>query len=54
MSHTISPILGRIMRPLFMRKMFEPAPCLGSSTNFRKRWLFGDRKFAPAPLRQLS
>ena len=26
MSHTISPILGRIMRPLFMRKMFGPAP----------------------------
>ena len=26
LSHTISPILGRIMRPLFMRKVFGPAP----------------------------
>ena len=26
MSHTISPILGRIMRPLFIRKIFGPAP----------------------------
>jgi len=26
MSHTISPLLGRLMRPLFMRKMFGPAP----------------------------
>jgi pimeloyl-ACP methyl ester carboxylesterase len=26
MSHTISPILGRIMRPAFLRKVFGPAP----------------------------
>ena len=26
MSHTISPLLGRLMRPLFMRKIFGPAP----------------------------
>ena len=25
-SHTISPILGRIMRPAFLRKVFGPAP----------------------------
>ena len=26
MSHTVSPILARVMRPLFMRKLFGPAP----------------------------
>jgi pimeloyl-ACP methyl ester carboxylesterase len=26
LSHTISPILGRFMRPLFMRQIFGPAP----------------------------
>jgi pimeloyl-ACP methyl ester carboxylesterase len=26
MCHTVSPILGRILRPLFMRKLFGPAP----------------------------
>ena len=26
MSHTISPLLGRLMQPLFTRKMFRPAP----------------------------
>lgn len=26
MSHTISPLLARIMRPLFVRKLFGPAP----------------------------
>jgi pimeloyl-ACP methyl ester carboxylesterase len=26
LSHTISPILGRLMRPLFMRRIFGPAP----------------------------
>jgi pimeloyl-ACP methyl ester carboxylesterase len=26
MSHTISPILARVMRPLFVRKLFGPAP----------------------------
>ena len=26
MSHTVSPILARLMRPFFMRKMFGPAP----------------------------
>jgi pimeloyl-ACP methyl ester carboxylesterase len=36
MSHTISPILGRIMRPLFMRKMFGPAPVPGKFDEFPK------------------
>jgi hypothetical protein len=26
MSHAVSPILARLMRPFFMRKMFGPAP----------------------------
>jgi pimeloyl-ACP methyl ester carboxylesterase len=26
MCHTISPLLGRLLRPLFMRKLFGPAP----------------------------
>jgi pimeloyl-ACP methyl ester carboxylesterase len=26
MSHTISPLLGRLMQPFFTRKMFKPAP----------------------------
>ena len=36
MSHTISPILARVMRPLFMRKIFGPAPIPKKFAKFPK------------------
>jgi pimeloyl-ACP methyl ester carboxylesterase len=36
MSHTISPILARIMRPLFLRKIFGPAPIPKKFESFPK------------------
>ena len=36
MSHTVSPILARIMRPLFMRKLFGPAPTPKKFAKFPK------------------
>jgi pimeloyl-ACP methyl ester carboxylesterase len=33
MSHTVSPLLARVMRPFFMRKLFGPAP---TPEKFRK------------------
>jgi pimeloyl-ACP methyl ester carboxylesterase len=40
MSHTISPILARMMRPLFMRKIFSPAPIPKKFANFPKEMAF--------------
>ena len=36
LSHTISPILARLMRPLFMRQIFGPAPVPGKFDGFPK------------------
>jgi pimeloyl-ACP methyl ester carboxylesterase len=40
MSHTISPILARLMRPLFMRKIFGPAPTPKKFAQFPKEMAF--------------
>jgi pimeloyl-ACP methyl ester carboxylesterase len=36
MSHTISPLLGRLMQPFFMHKMFRPAPIPAKFDRFPK------------------
>jgi len=40
MSHTISPLLARLMRPAFMRKIFGPAPTPEKFSKFPKEMAF--------------
>ena len=53
LSHTISPLISRVMWPLLLRKIFGPAQSRKNLKAFRRRWPCDLLRYVQAPLRQL-